>query len=158
MLFTDLIKEYKALDLTFDIGLKLAPSFVLVYAVLRLRTLIKRSGSAEFFAKEHLMKVHTLMYLAYSLVYILRVVVNWIWTAYATDGDNETACRWLKVAITLKCLCGVSNIASVIFFAYMTIKFSAPMTEYWQEFMLVYQTNLEQLGRVSQNMREHGRA
>lgn len=70
----------------------------------------------------------------------------------------ESACRWLKVVSTLKDICSAFNSAGMVFFAYMTIKFCTPLTEHWQEFMLVYQANLDQLAKISNNIRKHGHA
>ena len=59
--------------------LKLAPCIVLIYAIQSLKRQIQRSESAEFFAKEHLMRIIAQSYLVYTFLYLFRIILNLVW-------------------------------------------------------------------------------
>ena len=58
----------------------------------------------------------------------------------------------MVVYIPVKALSQLSIIVTICLFIYMTSEISQPLTAYWQDFLLVYQSGLEGAARVSEHM------
>ena len=106
----------------------------------------------EFFANEKLMKVHTFVFSFQTLILVIRTIVNYLQAEYAGSENWQKYCYATIVYIPIKALSQLSTIVTVCLFIYMTSEMSQPLTAYWQDFLLVYQSGLEGAARVSEHM------
>ena len=68
--------------------------------------------------------------------------------------DWKNYCYITMAYIPTKTLSQLSTIVTVSLFIYMTSEISQPLTAYWQDFLLVYQSGIEGAARVNEHMQE----
>ena len=87
------------------------------------------------------MKVHTIVFASQTFCLILRNVISYYFAKYNDEEEWTKVCNVMKVYLPVKTISLISSILTLILFIYMTSEFSRPLTEYWQNFLLVHQTD-----------------
>ena len=100
------------------------------------------------------MKVHTFVFTFQTFISVIRFLVNYLQALYADNNDWQKYCYITLVYIPTKTLSQLSAIVTICLFIYMTAEISKPLTAYWQDFLLVYQSGIEGAVRVSEHMQE----
>ena len=133
---------------------------LLIYSACRFLNFdIERHGVNDFFTNERLMLVHTVIFSFFTVMSILRQIVAYYQFYFSSAEDYQNLCIVIKVYIPVKTLSMLASISTLLLFIYMTSEFSRPMTQYWQKFLLVYQSAGPMgAARISRQLEESRRA
>lgn len=94
--------------------------------------------SPEYFWRENLMRVHSILFMTYMLAYILARSIETATIYYENHGNVVKECRDLMADTTFYALAQFINLAILILTIFMSKKFSEELTNFGQCFLLVY--------------------
>ena len=135
------IESHSAVALSIIIAPMTSACLLLIYTACLFLKYKGDSIYSDFFANERLMIVHTIVFTFQTIIIVLREFMNYFEYLYASQNDNKKLCKLIKqYYLPIKTLSQVAVIFTLILFIYMTSEFSRPMTQYWQKFLLVYQS------------------
>lgn len=114
----------------------------MIYSVQSIKNEVRRHQrqalQEDFFANEKLMYWHILLFSVWIIFYLGRVVNGILYDLYYEDEDWSKVCYNLKYTAATR-VCGImTGVAILLLFVYMSAKFSQPLDNYWQTFLLVY--------------------
>ena len=69
--------------LIFDVHSKVISAGLLVYSIIRLKRSIDKVKRPEFFARERLMRIHTILFITYVVFYAIGLTLNFFYVRYA---------------------------------------------------------------------------
>ena len=127
--------------LIFDVQSKVMSAGLLGYSIISLKRNINKVKRPDFFARERLMHIHTILFIAYVCFYIIECSLNLKYAHYylhESPPNYLMSCRYIIAATVFTELAQITNILILVLLIYMSLKFSEPLTNYWQSFMLVF--------------------
>ena len=121
--------------------LQIFAAIVLIVSILSLRRFIKNSKMHEFIMNERLMIIHTGLYCSFIATYSIMTVARYIFFLVHNSQEDRAKleCRTDKIAVASNFLLFLSDLGMLILQAFMSSKFSAPVSNSRRKFMLVYQ-------------------
>ena len=118
----------------------------------------QRRSQRHFFANERLMRVHTILFGVFLLIYPARSIMVVLQDKYYNEEEWTKYCRLIDFYFLFKVVTSVVNIAILLLLTYMSTKLSRPLKQYWQNFLLVHQGSIRDMIRLRQVYVEHNRA
>ena len=94
------------------------------------------------------MSLHSILFIASIGFYMIAVSFNTVETHFKKEEDLLQECRYFIVANFFYVLTQIVNLAILILTTYMSAKFSQPLTNFGQSFLLVYQGDLARLSEA----------
>ena len=116
----DLDSSYKVDN--FDTANKLLPAILLVITILLFRCQVSRLRTRTFFSREKLMLVHTAIFLTYLLAYVTNLTLQT--ERSRVEVYTVLECRLLVSDYFFIWLYTASDVAILVLFTYMSVKFS----------------------------------
>ena len=104
------------------------PTFLLIFAICRIRSQIKRLNSKDIMAREMLIRVHTCVFITFilvSLVYHMTIYGSFLQGQEQSEQHAPAReCRWYMATSSFWIISNILNTAILILFTFMSIKFS----------------------------------
>ena len=138
MLAYSRLKDIKSnkLVFSFDAANKLLPAILLIISILLFRFKFNSKVQQKVFAREKLVLVHLIIFVSFLIAFGSYIVLS-IYSRHPPKG-SVLYCRLFLSSWYFNMLKKSANIATLIFFVYMSAMFSRPLTGYWVEFLLSY--------------------
>ena len=135
---------------------KVVTAGLLIFSLIKFRRQAKAMDLAEYFVGEKLIALHLVIFIVYILAYF-AACISFFMIINAADGlDFKRECRAVASEQIISVVGNSMNIALTILFIYLSVKFSAPLSDYQEKFLLIFQTS--HLDRVESATIEYKKA
>ena len=119
-----------------DAANKILPAIVLILSVLFFRWRFNSQQLQKVFARENIIVVLLGIFFFYIITYVTYLVLTCYWVKL--PKGSMQSCRFNLSSWYFVLFYIAANIVTLIFFIYVSVVFSRPITGYWKEFLLSY--------------------
>ena len=103
----------------------LMPAFLLIFAIYRVKSQIKRLNKREIIARVNLLRVHTFSFIFVIMAFFATGVIMYeSWRVGQSEKEIAIRCRYMVAYNSCLIIADVSNTVILFLFTYMSIKFS----------------------------------
>ena len=104
----------------------LMTTVVLTFAIIRIRSLIKRLGAKEIMAKEKLLRLHVFTFILVTLTSLISFIEEYKEKKASVDGFDTLvqSCRYSVALFSCLIITRIENTFLLFLFTFMSLKFS----------------------------------